>query len=114
MQIKIYFNDKPLYLCDNINDEIEPYIHHDDAVFIDEFSSPAVNSMIHEMRLEKARKPRERDPAVNQVHYHRTVPDHARPEKTAACTFVNDGNIDRPNRNGDDKPADQSGNECGQ
>lgn len=53
MYIKIYFNDKPLFLCDEFNKEINSYAHHDDAVFIDEFSSAAVNSMIHEMRQEK-------------------------------------------------------------
>jgi len=53
MYIKIYFNDKPLFLCDEFNEEINMYAHHDDAVFIDEFSSAAVNSMIHEMRLPK-------------------------------------------------------------
>ncbi len=36
-----------------MNTEIKKYAHHDDAVFIDEFSHPAVNSMIHEMRQEK-------------------------------------------------------------
>jgi len=53
MNIKIYFNDKPLFLCNELNEEINSYAHHDDAVFIDEFSPPAINSIIHEMRLEK-------------------------------------------------------------
>jgi 8-oxo-dGTP pyrophosphatase MutT (NUDIX family) len=53
MHIKIYFNDKPLFLTDEITPEIEPYAHHDDAVLIDEFSTPGVNSMIHEMKQEK-------------------------------------------------------------
>jgi len=53
MYIKIYFNDKPLFLCDELSDEINLYAHHDDTIFIDEFSSAAVNSMIHEMRREK-------------------------------------------------------------
>jgi 8-oxo-dGTP pyrophosphatase MutT (NUDIX family) len=53
MHIKIYFNDKPLFLTDALNAEIEPYRHHDDAVFIDEFSHGGINSMIHEMRQEK-------------------------------------------------------------
>jgi 8-oxo-dGTP pyrophosphatase MutT (NUDIX family) len=53
MYIKIYFNDKPLFLCDELNAEINSYAHHDDAVFIDEFSNPSINSIIHEMRLEK-------------------------------------------------------------
>ena len=53
MYIKIYFNEKPLFLCDRMDAEPDQYAHHDDAVFIDEFSPPAVNSIIHEMRLEK-------------------------------------------------------------
>lgn len=53
MYIKIYFNNSPLFLCDEITPEIEEYMHHDDAVFIDEFSTPAVKSMLHEMRQPK-------------------------------------------------------------
>jgi 8-oxo-dGTP pyrophosphatase MutT (NUDIX family) len=51
MYIKIYFGDKPLFLCDTITADIEPLLHHDDAVFIEEFSTPALNSMIYEMEL---------------------------------------------------------------
>ena len=51
MYIKIYFGDKPLFLCDSISAEIEPYLHHDDAIFIEEFSTPALKSMIYEMDL---------------------------------------------------------------
>jgi 8-oxo-dGTP pyrophosphatase MutT (NUDIX family) len=50
MVIKIYFNDKPLFLCDNIDETVEPYIHHDDAVFIDELDIHTIKSMIHEMQ----------------------------------------------------------------
>lgn len=53
MHIKIWFNDRPLFLADSITADIEPYVHHDDAVYIDEFSSPGIKSMIHEMRQEK-------------------------------------------------------------
>ena len=53
MHIKISFNDKPLFLTDSITAEIEPFIHHDDAVFIDEFSLGGIKSMIHEMRQDK-------------------------------------------------------------
>ncbi len=49
MYIKIYFADKPLFLCDAVGADLESYLHHDDAVFIDEFSTPALKSMIHEM-----------------------------------------------------------------
>jgi len=50
MYIKIYFNDKPLFLCDDVNAELQPYVHHDDAVFIDELNLHTVKSMIHEMQ----------------------------------------------------------------
>jgi len=53
MYIKIYFDNKPLFLCDTVDAELEPYVHHDDAVFIDELDSHTVKSMIHEMQLEK-------------------------------------------------------------
>lgn len=53
MYIKIYFDHKPLFLCDQIDETITPYIHHDDAVFIDELNSHTVKSMIHEMQVEK-------------------------------------------------------------
>lgn len=49
MYIKIYFKDKPLFLCDEVETLIQPYIHHDDAIFIDELNTHTVNSMIHEM-----------------------------------------------------------------
>lgn len=53
MYIKIYFDDKPLFLCDAIEPVIEPFLHHDDAVFIDELDAHTVKAMIHEMQLEK-------------------------------------------------------------
>ena len=49
MFIRIYFGSKPLFLCDAIDHFIEPYVHHDDAVFIDELNAHTVKSMIHEM-----------------------------------------------------------------
>ena len=51
--MKIYFNEKPLFLCDNIDEIIEPYVHHDDAVFIDELDTHTVKAMIHEMESAK-------------------------------------------------------------
>ncbi|HET9429703.1 MAG TPA: NUDIX domain-containing protein [Chitinophagaceae bacterium] len=53
MYIKIYFDNKPLFLCDNVDETIAPYLHHDDAVFIDELNPHTIKSMIHEMQLEK-------------------------------------------------------------
>jgi 8-oxo-dGTP pyrophosphatase MutT (NUDIX family) len=49
MYIKIYFNDKPLFLCDAIDETLQPFIHHDDAMFIDELNTHTVKTMIHEM-----------------------------------------------------------------
>ena len=53
MYIKIYFDNKPLFLCNEIEEIIQPYVHHDDAVFIDELNAHTIKSMIHEMQLEK-------------------------------------------------------------
>ncbi len=50
MYLKIYFDDRPLFLCDEIVGEIEPFVHHDDAIFIDEMDSHTIKSMIHEMQ----------------------------------------------------------------
>jgi len=51
MYLKIYFDNKPLFLCNEVDSIIEPYVHHDDAVFIDELDAHTVKSMIHEMKL---------------------------------------------------------------
>lgn len=53
MHIKIYFDKKPLFLCDSIEEEIEPYVHHHETVFIDQLDTHTVKSMIHEMQLDK-------------------------------------------------------------
>jgi ADP-ribose pyrophosphatase YjhB (NUDIX family) len=50
MYIKIYFNDRPLFLCDKVDETIEPFIHHDDSIFIDELNAHTVKAMIHEMQ----------------------------------------------------------------
>ncbi len=50
MYLKIYFDDKPLFLCDDVDANLQPYVHHDDAVFIDELNLHTVKSMIHEMQ----------------------------------------------------------------
>jgi 8-oxo-dGTP pyrophosphatase MutT (NUDIX family) len=50
MYVKIYFNDKPLYLCNDIDASIQPWVHLDDTVFIDELNIHTVKTMIHEMQ----------------------------------------------------------------
>lgn len=55
MFIKIYFSepgspgDKPIFLCDKKDKTIDEYLHHPDAVFIDEISNAAINSLLHEI-----------------------------------------------------------------
>ena len=49
MYIKIYFDDKPVFLCTEINKELNEILHHPDAVFVDEISAPAIKSMLHEI-----------------------------------------------------------------
>lgn len=51
--IRIYFNDKPLFITSERTPEIEEYLHHEDTVLIDEFNSHTVKAMIHEMMTEK-------------------------------------------------------------
>jgi len=49
MFIKIYFQDKPVFLCDTIDKVVNEYMHHPDAVFVDEISTAAINSLLHEI-----------------------------------------------------------------
>ncbi len=53
MYIKIYFGDKPVFLCNEIDESIHEYLHHPDAVFIDEISGPAIKSLLHEIVKEE-------------------------------------------------------------
>jgi len=53
MYIKIYFDEKPVYLCDEIDQELNEILHHPDAVFIDEISGPAIKSLLHEIKKEE-------------------------------------------------------------
>lgn len=53
--VKIYFNNKPLFITNQITKELEEYLHHEDTVFIDEFNVHTVKAMVHEMELEKIR-----------------------------------------------------------
>lgn len=53
MHIKIYFGDKPVFLCDDINAELHEILHHPDAVFIDELSGSAIKSLLHEIKKEE-------------------------------------------------------------
>jgi len=52
MFIKVYFNDKPVYLCDTIAIEWKDILQHPATIFIDEISTKAINSLIHEIKKE--------------------------------------------------------------
>lgn len=45
----IYFGDKPVFLCNNIDDALKDYLHHPETVLIDEVSRPALKAMLHEI-----------------------------------------------------------------
>ena len=47
--ITIYFDDKPVFLCDEITPAINEYRQHPDSVYIDELSTAAINSLLHEI-----------------------------------------------------------------
>lgn len=49
MYIKIYFGEKPVFLCNEVDETINKYLHHPDSVFVDEISGPAIKSLLHEI-----------------------------------------------------------------
>ncbi|MBA2250742.1 MAG: NUDIX domain-containing protein [Chitinophagaceae bacterium] len=49
MFIKIYFGDKPVFLCDEIDAPLHELMHHPETIFIDELSTPAIHSLLHEI-----------------------------------------------------------------
>jgi 8-oxo-dGTP pyrophosphatase MutT (NUDIX family) len=49
MVTKIFFEDKPVFLCNEITPSIQELIHHPDTIFLDEISTPAIKSLIHEI-----------------------------------------------------------------
>ena len=51
--VKIYFNNKPLFITNQITKELEEYLHHEDTVFIDEFNIHTVKAMVHEMEAQQ-------------------------------------------------------------
>lgn len=50
MELKIYFDAKPVYLCDALSPALKEILQHPDAVFIDELSAKAINSLLHEIK----------------------------------------------------------------
>ncbi len=49
MIIKIFFEDKPVFLCNEITASIQELIHHPDTIFIEKISTPAIKALIREI-----------------------------------------------------------------
>jgi ADP-ribose pyrophosphatase YjhB (NUDIX family) len=49
----IYFNNKPLFITNEITGELDEYLHYEDTVLIDEFNTHTVKAMLHEMEQSK-------------------------------------------------------------
>ncbi len=52
MHITIYVDNKPVYLCDELNAAMQEILHYPETIFIEELSAPAVNALLHEMGRE--------------------------------------------------------------
>lgn len=50
MKISIYFDEKPVYLCDTLDEELKELLKHPDAVLVEECSTAAINAMLHEIK----------------------------------------------------------------
>jgi ADP-ribose pyrophosphatase YjhB (NUDIX family) len=53
--VKIYFDNKPLFLTNTITKELEELLHHEETVLIDEFNTHTVKAMLHEMQAPQIR-----------------------------------------------------------
>jgi ADP-ribose pyrophosphatase YjhB (NUDIX family) len=47
--VKIYIQNKTLFLVDKINQEVDDYLHRRETIFIDELNMPAVRTMLQQM-----------------------------------------------------------------
>lgn len=47
--ITIYVQNKPLFLVGEMNSEVEEYVHRPDTIFIDELTSWAITTMLHQL-----------------------------------------------------------------
>ena len=50
MAVTVFFGEKPVLLCDELDESTKEILHHPDAVFIDEFSPHAIKSLLHEIK----------------------------------------------------------------
>lgn len=50
MHIKIFFDDRPLFLCDSVDDEVAPYLEHRNTIKLDGQDLSQVKSIISGMQ----------------------------------------------------------------
>jgi 8-oxo-dGTP pyrophosphatase MutT (NUDIX family) len=50
--LKIYVQNKPLFLISEINNEVEEYMHRDDTIFMDNLGSSSVTTMLRKLESE--------------------------------------------------------------
>ncbi len=51
MQITIYIHNKPVHLCDTLDEHLEKLHHQPDTIFIDELDSHTIKAMLKEIDL---------------------------------------------------------------
>lgn len=49
MHTTIYFNNKPLFITNEITEELEEYVQHNETVLMDEFDTEAIKAMLQKM-----------------------------------------------------------------
>jgi 8-oxo-dGTP pyrophosphatase MutT (NUDIX family) len=55
MQITVYVHNKPVYLVDALDEQLEKWHHQPDTIFIDELDVHTIKSMLHEISLPEIR-----------------------------------------------------------
>lgn len=50
MFYKIYYGERVIFLCNEIDEVIQPYLHHDDSLFLDELNTQTLNTLLYEMQ----------------------------------------------------------------
>lgn len=56
MQIKIHIAEKPVYICNRLNEELAALTHLPDCIFVDEVSTAAIKSLLHEIHKPEIKK----------------------------------------------------------
>ena len=70
---------------------------------------PSSIARLHPRAGEQGGESGEGQRAINHLHRHRPEADQQRPDQPAPRPFVHDGQVDRPDRDGEQKPAEKTG-----